>query len=116
MSTQIEDYLSQIHEFMTDIAQVRDTRSEYSAFSACLQSSLVKSYEYLQFVYYNAEFEGHFFAVSTLRGIVEDLIVLRFISKLEAQKRDRLLSSLQLLEVQDRITRQMAFFEKYRPF
>lgn len=116
MSIEIESFLGQIDEFMTVTAQYRHSPSEYSAFSACLHSSLIKNYEFLQFAYSNAEFEGHFFALGTLRGITEDLIVLRFVSKLESQKRDKLLAGLQLIEMYKRITQQMAFFGKYRPF
>src|SRR5262245_58794921 len=116
MSVEIKNLLSQINRFMAVIAQYRDSPSEYSAFSGCLRSSLVKNYEFLQFVYSNAAFEGHFFALGTLRGITEDLIVLRFVSKLEPQKRDKLLAGFSLIELHERITQQMAFFGKYHPF
>ncbi|MEK0177924.1 DUF5677 domain-containing protein [Microcoleus anatoxicus] len=117
MSSQVEELLHQVHEFVTDfIIQIKVSKSEYSVFSSCLRASLAKSYEFLLFSHRDAESEGYFFAVSTLRGITEDLIVLKFISKLDYTKRERLLQGLQLIEVHERMTRQQAFFEKYRPF
>ncbi len=116
MSSQVEELLHQIHEFVTDFTQTKVSKSEFSFFLACLRASLAKSYEFLLFSHRDTESEGYFFAVSTLRGITEDLIVLKFISQLDCTKRERLLQGLQLIEVHERVTRQQAFFEKYRPF
>jgi Family of unknown function (DUF5677) len=116
VSSQVEELLHQIHEFVTDFTQIKVSKSEYSFFSSCLRASLSKSYEFLLFSHKDTEAEEYFFAVSTLRGIAEDLIVLKFISKLDHPKRERLLQCLQLIEIYERVTRQQTFFEKYRPF
>jgi Family of unknown function (DUF5677) len=116
VSSQIEELLNQIHEFVTDFTKIEVSKSEYSFFSNCLRASLAKSYEFLLFSHSDSGSEGHFFAVSTLRGIAEDLIVLKFLSTLEYAKCERVLQILQLIEIHERVTRQQAFFEKYRPF
>lgn len=116
VSSKIEELLNQIHEFVADFTKIEVSKSEYSFFSSCLRASLAKSYEFLLFSHSDSESEGYLFAVSTLRGITEDLIVLKFISTLEQKKCERILQILQLIEIHERVTRQQAFFEKYRPF
>jgi hypothetical protein len=63
VSSQVEELLHQIHEFVTDFTQTKVSKSEFSFFLACLRASLAKSYEFLLFSHRDTESEGYFFAV-----------------------------------------------------
>jgi hypothetical protein len=112
----INELIIELHGFMADFSQSELT-SNFSFFLSCLRSSLIKNYEFCQFSYSNKECsEAYFFSLSILRGISEDLIVLGFISKLDHDNREVLIKYLQKIDINERLSRQKDFFEKYRPF
>lgn len=63
----------------------------------------------------SARRQSAFFAMSALRGVCEDLIVLRFIGKIPARDRTELLMALSGTELGTRIKQQDAFFRSFRP-
>jgi hypothetical protein len=116
MSEKIKELLHQSHEFIANISKINAFSAEYSIFSSCVFSSLAKSYEFLVYSHADLHSDGLFFSASTLRGIAEDLITLKFISTLEYEKRDKVVLILQLIELKEKLKNQQAFFDKYRPF
>jgi hypothetical protein len=84
-------------------------------YSLCVKASLAKCYEFNVAIPRLSAAEGAFFAMSALRGICEDLIVLRFIGRLPSADREELLRALQGLEMGKRIKQQDAFFRSFRP-
>jgi len=111
----VKDILKEVDKFIVDFAKSRFLPKP-ELFLSCLRASLMKCYEFLQFVYDDREPESYFFSISNLRGIAEDLIVLGFISSLEHETCERLLFCLQQIEQVERVKKQQQFFEKYRLF
>jgi hypothetical protein len=116
MSKEIGKSLSEIEDFIKRLSVISDSWSSHSQFSSLIRSSLIKNYEFLKLVYLGDTFESYFFLSSFLRGIVEDIIVLESVHYLPLEKREKLFSGIQLLEVNERILKQWDFFQKYRPF
>jgi Family of unknown function (DUF5677) len=113
----INDLLIHIANFVADFSQVSFSPDSFSIFLSCLRSSLAKNYEFCQFTYNDkVSPEAYFFSLSSLRGIIEDLIVLGFISKLNHESREILIASLKSIDCNESLLRQKEFFEKYRPF
>jgi hypothetical protein len=84
-------------------------------FSLCVKASLSKCFEFNMAARANSKYGDLFFAVSSLRGICEDLIVLRFIKGLPSSDRSRLISALSNHETCSRISLQDKFFSAVRP-
>ena len=81
-----------------------------------MRASFAKAYEFNALLYRRRWESEAFFVVSTLRGITEDLIVLRFLSGLPAVDREELVFSLVMWETHSRLTTQAAFFQSCRPY
>lgn len=112
----INELIVELSDFMADFSQSNLT-NDFSFFLSCLRPSLIKNYEFCQFSYNKQECpETYFFSLSILRGISEDLIVLGFISKLHHEDREMLIKYLYKIDVNERLSRQKDFFERYRPF
>jgi hypothetical protein len=117
MSTdEIKEELNNLDGFVQGLSNFSDTPSDFSMFSSLIKCSLIKNYEFLKLVFHEDKFEKYFFATSFLRSIVEDVIVLESLHSFAAEKREKLLKGIQLLEVKERILKQWNFFQKYRPF
>ncbi len=84
--------------------------------SACIRSSFVKTYEFIDLAFRKLSQEHAFFLVTNLRGITEDLIYLRFMTTLNLNDRDNMIEGLMVLEVFNNISHQNKFFCKFRPF
>lgn len=84
-------------------------------FSLCVKSSAAKCYEFNLSIRHSAKTKSAFFAMSSLRGICEDLIVLRFVRSLPPKDRQELLDALSGNELGTRIKLQEAFFRSFRP-
>jgi len=84
-------------------------------YALCVKSSLSKCYEFNLAIRHFARSENAFFAMSALRGVCEDLIVLRFVSALPSSDREELLRALQGCEMGRRIKQQDIFFRSFRP-
>jgi len=116
LTDQIVKSLKQIEGFVAGLSKFSNAPSEFAPFSSLVRSSLIKNYELLKLVYLDKEFSSHFFVTSSLRSIVEDIIILEFVHQLPLEKRHKLLHGIQLLEAKERISKQWEFFQKYRPF
>ena len=84
-------------------------------FSLCVRASLSKCYEFNLYAWDECNSQGLFFALPTLRGICEELIVLNYVKDFPKHERDQLFSKLMDHEVHTRITTQEAFFSAARP-
>jgi len=84
-------------------------------FAACVKASVCKCYEFNLAVPQIAKTGNAFFAISSLRGICEDLIVLHYIASLPAPDREALVQSLSSAELSTRIKLQDDFFTSFRP-
>ena len=60
--------------------------------------------------------EESFFLAAGLRGICEDLIVLKFIRRLKRKDRDEVVRIRMLVSTGEAVAKQAAFFRKTRPF
>ncbi|HLK52435.1 MAG TPA: DUF5677 domain-containing protein [Candidatus Angelobacter sp.] len=86
-------------------------------YKGVLKYSFVRAYEFA--LYANSlpdEDKTAFFCSGALRGICEDLIVLKFLHKLRRKDRDSAISARMLQEAAKATTRQRDFFKSYRPF
>ena len=108
------------------LAQFRDLGTYMSAatlgrmkrgrlFSLCVRASLAKCYEYNLLAWDKRRSVDAFFALPTLRGVCEDLIVLNYIRDMPNRDRDALLSKLMIHELHNRLSTQDAFFSATRP-
>jgi uncharacterized protein DUF5677 len=93
---------------------VGGTRSD-GLFVLCLKASLAKCYEFNIAMQSRKQDNFAFFWVPALRGICEDLIVLKFISGLPKADREDLIRSLMFYDVYSRIDSQSKFFRAVRP-
>ena len=84
-------------------------------FSLCVKASVTKCYEFNLEIPRSARNQRAFFAMSSLRGMCEDLIVLRFIGKIPPKDRTELLLALSGTELGTRIKQQGDFFRAFRP-
>ena len=84
-------------------------------FTACLVSSFVKSFEFLRLTSLSGG-DGTLFLTASLRSVVEEIILLNFLSNLCHDKREYALIRLMELEVRQNAKHQNAFFRTFRPF
>jgi hypothetical protein len=99
--------------YMNKVA--RGSLARHTIYSLCVKASVSKCYEFNLTISHTARHQGTFFAMSALRGICEDLIVLRFIGKIPPKDRAELLSALSGIELGTRIKQQGIFFSLFRP-
>ncbi len=115
-ASQIAKDLVKLEGFIKKMSKFSNSQQDFPFFSSLVRSSLIKNYEFLKLVYLEDKFDSYFFITSFLRGIVEDIIVLESIHSLSDEKREKLLRGIQLLEINERASKQWDFFQKYRPF
>ncbi len=84
-------------------------------FSLCVRASLSKCYEFNLHAWDDGKASGAFFALPTLRGICEEVIVLHYAQHLPNKERDVLFSKMMAHEVHTRLATQEAFFSAARP-
>jgi hypothetical protein len=84
-------------------------------FSLCVRASISKCYEFNLHAWADGKAGGAFFALPTLRGICEELIVLSYMRHLPKEERDVLFSKMMAHEVHTRLATQQAFFSAARP-
>ena len=84
-------------------------------FLGCLTSSFVKAFEFVELTT-QLNPVGAFFLVPALRGITEEIIVLRFLSRFLHEDRELVLKNLMNLELYKKLEQQDAFFRTVRPF
>jgi hypothetical protein len=84
----------------------------HQLFSLCVRASLSKCFEFNISARSHVTFDDAFFAISSLRGICEDLIVLRYIKQLPAADREALIVALSEHEMLTRINLQDRFLQR----
>ena len=84
-------------------------------FVLCVKASIAKCYEFNQLVRGDAPLQDAFFLLPALRGVCEDLIVLKYLQSIPAKEREELVSLLMSHDVQTRIKFQDKFFTAARP-
>ncbi len=95
-------------------ASVGSTRAE-GFFLSCVRAALAKNFELNQFIH-NQKPGIHDFAItSSLRGVCEDIIALRFIATFTPEDREEAVAVLMLKSVMELLQEQTKFFETYRP-
>lgn len=93
----------------------RGSLKRHKIFSLCLRASVIKCYEFCLDARDKRRTKNRFFSISALRGVCEDLIVLRFISRLPSDDRELLITSLANHESATRVKLQDEFFSSFRP-
>jgi hypothetical protein len=106
-------HLKALRTYMADVA--KGTIHKHKMFSLCVKASACKCFEFNLAVRDFAKSKSAFFAMSSLRGICEDLIVLGFISKMPSKDREQLVKALSSHEIGTRIKLQDTFFNAIRP-
>ncbi len=99
--------------YMSEIA--KGTMGRHTMFSLCVKASAAKCFELNLAIPQATKSKSAFFLMSSLRGVCEDLIVLRFIGRMPSRDRNKLLSALASAEIRIRTKRQDAFFAAVRP-
>ena len=88
-------------------------------FQGVLKAAFIRSFEFANSPHrYSLDqaSEEAFFLSAALRGICEDLIVLKFIHRLKRKDRDEVVRIRMLVSTGGAIAKQAAFFRKSRPF
>lgn len=93
----------------------KGSMKRHSLYTLCVKASVAKCYEFNLAVPSMARAKSTFFAMSALRGICEDLIILRFIGQLPPKDRQALLGALTDHQLAERIRIQDIFFGSFRP-
>ena len=88
--------LEPLRPFAERISTIR--RPLKRQYSACLRASFVKSFEFVDFAT-KQQSDDAFFLAPVLRGITEDVIFLRFMSRFPHNSRELVIHNRQLLEV-----------------
>ena len=96
-------------------AVAKGTMHRHKLFSLCVKASACKCFEFNLAVPGIARGKRAFFAMSSLRGICEDLIVLRYISRIPSKDREELVIALSQHELGTRLKLQDMFFTAIRP-
>ena len=102
-----------LRQFVDGIGTLDVDRGEL--FSACLYASFVKAFEYVE-LSTRQELDSTFFLVPSLRSIVEDIIVLRTLSGIPPQSREKYLKNSLELQVEYGLKDQFAFYKYFRPY
>lgn len=91
------------------------TLGKHHLFSVCVKSSICKCFEFNMAVRKDTRPQIAFFTMSSLRGICEDLIVLRYLKQMPSSDREKLTWALATHELATRVKHQDAFFSAIRP-
>lgn len=113
ISEQFGKTLTLLRPFVIKSATLKNpTKNSYSS---CLRASFVKVFEFVDFAW-KQQPEYAFSLTSTLRGIAEDLIFLRYLSMHKRKKREQVVFDLLYLSAIEGMENQHAFFKTFRPF
>ncbi len=105
--------LTLLRPFMTKTAVLRNPTK--NLYLSCLRASFVKTFEFADFAW-RQQPEIALFLTSTLRGIAEDLIYLRYLSLHKRVRREQVVSDMLHLSAIEGIDKQSKFFKTFRPF
>jgi hypothetical protein len=103
-------------DLMSYMAKVaKGSTSRHSKYSLCVKASVTKCFEFNLANRRIARFKDAFFAMASLRGICEDLIVLRYIGRMPSKDREQIIAALSQYDNHTRMKLQHAFFAAVRP-
>lgn len=105
--------LEPLRPFVKRISTLRLPVKRY--YSSYLRASFVKSFEFVDFAT-KQQSDDAFFLAPALRGITEDVIYFRFLSRFPDKEREKVVHNLHLLRVHNQVKQQSTFFLKFRPF
>jgi hypothetical protein len=88
---------------------------KHHQYSLCVKASLAKCFEFNLAIRKSIASTDTFFAMASLRGICEDVIVLGYMKKMPAVDREKLILALMAYETSARIKLQDEFFTAIRP-
>ena len=109
----LESKLDQLRPLVKRTATVEFNSQK--KFLWCLAASFVKAFEFVELTS-QYDHDNAYFLISSLRSITEEIIFLRFISKLPDEDREFVLGHLVNLAVMEDVRHQSAFFGTFRPF
>jgi hypothetical protein len=84
-------------------------------FLLCTRAALAKNYEINRFLQSKEAAMNAFAVTSALRGVCEDVIVLKFLGTFTRRDRDEAVGVLMMKSVLEFMQQQTVFFNKYRP-
>ncbi|MEO6436486.1 MAG: DUF5677 domain-containing protein [Tepidisphaeraceae bacterium] len=84
-------------------------------FLLCVRAALVKNYEVNRFLQSPHAALNAFAVTSALRGVCEDIIVLKWLGTCSKRDRDEAVGVMMMKNVLEFMQQQTAFFSKYRP-
>jgi hypothetical protein len=84
-------------------------------FLLAIKASFARAYDLAVHAHLDSKQSPAFFLVPSLRGICEDLIALGFIQTMSGADRNELIANLMLIEVDEAIETQAAFYRRVRP-
>lgn len=109
----LSDLFKSLEPYMEKLAVASMYKTKF--YSLCVKASVVKCYEFNVAVQEIAKQSIGFFVMTSLRGISEDLIVLRFLKNLPFNDREKLIHALAQQELTTRVKYQSEFFSAVRP-
>lgn len=110
----VRDILKELKPFVEDRSHF-ELRSGKS-YSACLRASFVRSFEFAEVSFKSRRSDVEYFLAPALRGIVEDVIFLRFLASVANSDRETIITNMLRLEIASGLERQRDFFGLFRPF
>ena len=105
--------LTLLRPFTTKMAILRNPTK--NLYLSCLRASFVKTFEFVDFAW-KQQPEIALFFTSTLRGIAEDLIYLRYLSMHERVTREQVVLDMLHLSAIEGMDKQNRFYKTFRPF
>jgi hypothetical protein len=109
----LESIYRSIKPLVEEVAQSNMVNPDF--YQLALKAALAKSFDFNSYVA-NLNSGAHsFYHTATLRGLCEDLIVLKAIRRIPAQDRSILIAHMQLANVLESMKIQGEFFRKNRP-
>lgn len=106
-------HFATLRPYMAKVAKGNLRR--HNLYSLCVKASASKCFEFNQTAPRIAKLKLAFFAMSSLRGMCEDLIVLRYIARMPSKDRKELMGALMWHEIATRTKLQDVFFQAIRP-
>jgi hypothetical protein len=108
----LADIFNNINELIAALS--KSSMGEQDLFNKTAKAALVKSYEFICTLSKHTD-ENTFLMVSSLRGMCEDYIVLRYIFNEHNQDKDQIVALMMLTDIHTSSVVQWKFFEKYHP-
>ena len=112
-ASDVVEHFETLKPFMAKVA--KGSFKRHTLFSLCVKASAIKCFEFNLTARRVAELKLAFFEMSSLRGMCEDLIVLRCVGGMPPEDRQKLLAALMSHELATRTSLQDEFFRAIRP-